>query len=89
VGIYAKNRPEWLITALACQAHSMPIVPLYDTLGPNAAEYIINHAELSIVVVGKENLSSVHYTRDFNHSILLHEVIQNIFSMFSLTSYLL
>jgi long-chain acyl-CoA synthetase len=59
VGIYSKNRPEWIVTALGCQAHSIIIVPLYDTLGPNAAEYIINHAELSTVVVGKENIHSL------------------------------
>jgi long-chain acyl-CoA synthetase len=81
VGIYSKNRPEWLITALGCQAHAMPIVPLYDTLGPNAAEYIINHAELSVVVVGKENLPSVRiriilihrYMYDETHTIQMRD----------------
>ena len=33
----------------AIHAYSMVSVPLYDTLGPDAVEYICNHAELSAV----------------------------------------
>lgn len=33
----------------AAHAYSMTSVPLYDTLGPDAVEYICNHAELSMV----------------------------------------
>lgn len=33
VGIYARNRAEWLITAMASSSQSLVIVPLYDTLG--------------------------------------------------------
>ena len=32
---------------LACHAQSIVPVPLYDTLGPEAVEYIVKHAELS------------------------------------------
>ncbi|PQP97310.1 long chain acyl-CoA synthetase 2 [Prunus yedoensis var. nudiflora] len=32
----------------ACNSHSITYVPLYDTLGANAVEFIINHAEVSI-----------------------------------------
>jgi len=50
VGIYSINRSEWVVTMLASVQQSMPIVPLYDTLGPDAVKYIVNHAELSTVV---------------------------------------
>lgn len=33
----------------ALHAYSMVSVPLYDTLGPDAVEYIANHAELAAV----------------------------------------
>uniref|UniRef100_A0AAQ4RBM4 Arachidonate--CoA ligase n=1 Tax=Gasterosteus aculeatus aculeatus TaxID=481459 RepID=A0AAQ4RBM4_GASAC len=33
VGIFAQNRPEWIISELACYTYSMAVVPLYDTLG--------------------------------------------------------
>jgi len=50
VGIYAKNRIEWAVTEHGCNAHSMPTVAIYDTFGLEATQYIINHAELQIIV---------------------------------------
>jgi long-subunit acyl-CoA synthetase (AMP-forming) len=40
VAIYSKNRPEWTISAAACDAFSNPSVALYDTLGPSAVQVI-------------------------------------------------
>lgn len=54
VGIYSRNCPEWVITEYACYTYSMVIVPLYDTLGPEACAYIINQAEIKIVVCDKD-----------------------------------
>jgi len=45
VGLYGKNKPEWLFADYACQSRSNCTVPLYDTLGPDAAAYVIDHAE--------------------------------------------
>lgn len=45
VGIYSANRPEWIIAEQACYVYSNVIVPLYDTLGPDACSYIINHGK--------------------------------------------
>ncbi|XP_054422150.1 long-chain-fatty-acid--CoA ligase 1 isoform X3 [Pteronotus mesoamericanus] len=53
VGIFAQNRPEWVIIEQGCYAYSMVIVPLYDTLGTEAITYIVNKAELSVVFVDK------------------------------------
>jgi long-chain acyl-CoA synthetase len=41
IGIYARNRPEWVITEEACNAYSFVTVPLYDTLGEEAIQYIL------------------------------------------------
>ncbi|KAF2861252.1 acetyl-CoA synthetase-like protein [Piedraia hortae CBS 480.64] len=49
VGLWCQNRPEWQIVDLACMSHSLYSVSLYDTLGPDTTEYIINHAELVCV----------------------------------------
>ncbi|XP_073498743.1 long-chain-fatty-acid--CoA ligase 1 isoform X3 [Phyllobates terribilis] len=49
IGIFAQNRPEWIITELCCYTYSMVAVPLYDTLGAEAITYIINKAEISLV----------------------------------------
>jgi len=41
VGIYSQNCPEWILTEQGAYCYSMVIVPLYDTLGPDACAYII------------------------------------------------
>ncbi|XP_077999355.1 long-chain-fatty-acid--CoA ligase 5-like isoform X2 [Glandiceps talaboti] len=53
LGIYSKNRPEWVITEQACNMYSMVVIPLYDTLGPDACSYIMNQADIQYVVVEK------------------------------------
>ncbi|XP_022348854.1 long-chain-fatty-acid--CoA ligase 6 isoform X2 [Enhydra lutris kenyoni] len=53
IGVFAQNRPEWIIAELACYTYSMVVVPLYDTLGPGAIRYIIRTADISTVVVDK------------------------------------
>ncbi|KAJ3095256.1 hypothetical protein HDU97_007115 [Phlyctochytrium planicorne] len=50
LGIYAVNRPEWLIADLATHCFSWTTVALYDTLGPETAEFILNHSEVPICV---------------------------------------
>ncbi|KFP80666.1 PREDICTED: long-chain-fatty-acid--CoA ligase 5 [Acanthisitta chloris] len=50
IGIFAQNRPEWIISEYACYTYSMVAVPLYDTLGPEAIVYIVNKADISVVV---------------------------------------
>eukprot|EP00271_Cylindrocystis_brebissonii_P017344 TRINITY_DN4485_c0_g1_i1.p1 TRINITY_DN4485_c0_g1~~TRINITY_DN4485_c0_g1_i1.p1 ORF type:complete len:707 (-),score=147.37 TRINITY_DN4485_c0_g1_i1:806-2926(-) len=59
VGLYFHNRTEWVVTDLACMAYGFVSVPLYDTLGADAAQYIINHAEISAVFCTRDKLSTV------------------------------
>lgn len=51
VGIYGMNCPQWIVAMEACSAHSLICVPLYDTLGSSAVNYILDHAEIDIVFV--------------------------------------
>uniref|UniRef100_A0AAQ5Y0W5 Arachidonate--CoA ligase n=1 Tax=Amphiprion ocellaris TaxID=80972 RepID=A0AAQ5Y0W5_AMPOC len=50
IGVFAQNRPEWIISELACYTYSMVVVPLYDTLGTEALVFIIDQAEISTVI---------------------------------------
>ncbi|UKJ87971.2 long-chain-fatty-acid--CoA ligase 5 [Theileria orientalis] len=50
LGIYSVNTPEWLMCEQVCNAFGLTLVPLYDTLGEQSTEYIINTTELSVVV---------------------------------------
>ncbi|XP_062144220.1 long chain acyl-CoA synthetase 1-like isoform X4 [Alnus glutinosa] len=51
VGIYGSNCPQWVMAMQACNAQSLVCVPLYDTLGPGAVNFILNHAEVDFVFV--------------------------------------
>ncbi|XP_006630837.3 long-chain-fatty-acid--CoA ligase 5 [Lepisosteus oculatus] len=62
IGIFAQNRPEWIISELACYTYSMVAVPLYDTLGPEALVYIVNKAEISTVICDKPDKAAILLT---------------------------
>ncbi|XP_028774782.1 long chain acyl-CoA synthetase 4 [Neltuma alba] len=55
-GIYGANCPEWIISMEALNAHGLYCVPLYDTLGAGAIEFIICHAEISITFVEEKKI---------------------------------
>ena len=42
MGIYAKNREEWVIADIGNMKNSVTTVAFYDTLGPAAVEFVIN-----------------------------------------------
>ncbi|XP_038688105.1 long chain acyl-CoA synthetase 4-like [Tripterygium wilfordii] len=55
-GIYGANSAEWIMSMEACNAHGLYCVPLYDTLGANAVEFIICHAEVSIAFIEEKKI---------------------------------
>ncbi|KDP23513.1 hypothetical protein JCGZ_23346 [Jatropha curcas] len=59
VGIYFINRPEWMIVDHACAAYSFISVPLYDTLGPDAVKYVVNHADVQAIFCVPETLNTL------------------------------
>lgn len=50
-GLWAINRPEWTIASEAGSAFNLVSVGLYDTLGPEAVIYGVNHSECIMVIV--------------------------------------
>ncbi|XP_030951886.1 long chain acyl-CoA synthetase 4 isoform X1 [Quercus lobata] len=55
-GIYGANCAEWIISMEACNAHGLYCVPLYDSLGAGAVEFVINHAEVSIAFAEEKKI---------------------------------
>lgn len=50
MGIYAKNRTEWLEIDIGCAyLYGMTIVPLYDTLGPESISYCLKNSGMSVI----------------------------------------
>ncbi|XP_028771018.1 long chain acyl-CoA synthetase 1-like isoform X2 [Neltuma alba] len=59
VGVYGSNCPQWVVAMEACCAHSLVCVPLYDTLGSGAVNFIIDHAEVDFVFVQDKKLKEL------------------------------
>ncbi|KAI8389388.1 hypothetical protein BD560DRAFT_344284 [Blakeslea trispora] len=59
IGIWSINRPEWTLADLACASYSLYSVALYDTLGPDTVEYVINHAEIETVVCSGDHIADL------------------------------
>nr|XP_046233496.1 long-chain-fatty-acid--CoA ligase 5 [Scatophagus argus]XP_046233498.1 long-chain-fatty-acid--CoA ligase 5 [Scatophagus argus] len=76
IGIFAQNRPEWVIGELACYTYSMVVVPLYDTLGPEAIVFIINQAEISTVLCdNQKKAETLLQTREKGQTPVLKTII--------------
>ena len=50
LGIYMKNNSSWTIAEYACYSQSVTTVPLYDTLGPDTVEFIVNHTQMMTIL---------------------------------------
>jgi long-chain acyl-CoA synthetase len=59
VGLWSKNRVEWVTAQCGADSQAMPAVALYDTFGVDIAQYIVNHAELQLVVCSAENVPKI------------------------------
>lgn len=59
VGIWSQNRPEWQLVELALHAYGKVGVSLYETLGNESVEYIINHAQLSMIFTTPDHIPTL------------------------------
>ena len=51
LGIYSKNRPEWLLSYFAAMRDTITIVTIYDTLGDIALEHIFPQTKITTIVI--------------------------------------
>lgn len=59
IGLFSKNRYEWVIAEQACNSQGIVTVPLYDTLGADAVSYILGQTGMTTVFVEKAALKTV------------------------------
>ncbi|KAM3078173.1 medium-chain fatty acid-CoA ligase faa2 [Clarireedia jacksonii] len=59
VGLWCQNRPEWQIVDLGAMSQSLFTVSIYDTLGPETTEYIVNHATLACVATSLPHIPTL------------------------------
>jgi len=56
IGLFAINRPEWFVAHMGNLSQSLRSTALYDTLGPDAVAYIVQHSECPAIVTEKSKL---------------------------------
>ncbi|WOO78021.1 Long chain acyl-CoA synthetase 7, peroxisomal [Vanrija pseudolonga] len=59
VGIWSINREEWQVIDFACHAYGLVGVSLYETLGPDTAEYITNFTPLPVIFASSNHIQDV------------------------------
>ncbi|KAJ1941267.1 medium-chain fatty acid-CoA ligase faa2, partial [Linderina pennispora] len=59
VGIYASNRAEWLLTEFAAYRSRHHFVSLYDTLGADSVEYVLNQTQVEVLVCSIDKIGSL------------------------------
>jgi long-chain acyl-CoA synthetase len=59
VGILSSNRPEWVITDLATIKLGAVLVPVYETLSSSEIKYILDDAQVKVLIVEGEYLDKV------------------------------
>ena len=59
VTFYSGNRPEWIISDLACSSTSITSTALYDTLGPASSKYILQTTKSPAVICSKNKIEGL------------------------------
>ena len=54
VGVWAKNRWEWLATHIANMYFSYTTIGFFDSMGPSSVDFIANQTELSTIFTTQE-----------------------------------
>ncbi|KAJ2458797.1 medium-chain fatty acid-CoA ligase faa2 [Coemansia sp. RSA 2424] len=64
LGIYSINRAEWLLAEAAGFRSRRYSVALYDTLGSESVEFIMNHAEVAVIVCSIDKIPKLLRLKD-------------------------
>ena len=59
LAIFAKNREEWTVSDLAAQMTNITCVTLYDTLGKDSLEYILNQTQIRTCLISADKIKSL------------------------------
>lgn len=56
ISLYAKNREEWVVTDMACILSGLTSVTLYDTLGKDSIEYILDQTSIKTIFCSADKI---------------------------------
>lgn len=59
LGLYSENRAEWMIASEAANAYSFITVSIYDTLGVEHRQFIIDQSEIHTIITKQNHLKNI------------------------------
>lgn len=59
IALYAKNREEWVVTDFGAMLAAVTVVTLYDTLGQESIDYILNQTSMRTVVCSADKIKNI------------------------------
>ena len=59
IALYAKNREEWVVTDSGCFLTGITVVTLYDTLGKESLEYILDQTYIKTIVLSADKIKNI------------------------------
>lgn len=59
LSLYSKNREEWVVTDFACILTGVCVVTLYDTLGKDSLEYILDQTYIKTLVLSADKVKNI------------------------------
>jgi len=81
IGIYSNNSLWWQTAAFGAYSVGLIIVPVYDSLGPTASEYILNHAEVKVLLTNSFKfpitMELVGKSKELTHVLTMFDDIPN------------
>ena len=82
MSLYAKNREEWVTTDMACMISGLTSVTLYDTLGKDSIEYILEQTTIKTVFCSADKINIlVELKKQGKIQALTHIIYFNEFSV--------
>ena len=60
LGIYSRNKKEWLLSYLGAMRDSITIVTIYETLGDKAVEFILEQSQVTTIVIEIKALKKIY-----------------------------
>ena len=75
LGIYSRNRKEWLLSYFGAMRDSITTVTIYDTLGDKAIEFIFEQTQITSIVVEIKALKKIYELAKQNKTFHVKNII--------------
>ncbi|CAD8054344.1 unnamed protein product [Paramecium sonneborni] len=66
IGIFSKNREEWLLLDIANTLYGNTMIPLYDTLGLETIPFILEHTQMSTLFVSNSSVDTLLKVKEYH-----------------------